>query len=140
LADSNFGFLPINLLLTRKEPVLIPIDIYPRIKQESNQEITRHTSSELIRKGLVQVYSQPLKMLYRLVILGLFPVICMFGYGIYIGTSQLFKDDPTGIGSIIVILSFSTVTLLLMGLISFSFLIVINEWIRSRTAMDRELK
>ena len=140
LADADFGFLPINIILVKKESDLIPIEIYPRINSTSSRDITRHANSELIRKGLIQVYSQPLKMLYRLVFFGVFPVFGIFCYGTYIGINSLLKDDPSGIGSMIVIMSFSTVTLLLLGVILFGFLIVINEWLRSRIIIERELK
>ena len=79
-------------------------------------------------------------MLYRLVFFGVFPVFGIFCYGTYIGINSLLKDDPSGIGSMIVIMSFSTVTLLLLGVILFGFLIVINEWLRSRIIIERELK
>ena len=140
LADSNFGFLPINLLLPDDDLDLIPIRIHPRINSDANQEITRHENSDLIRKGLIQIYSKPLEMLYRLFILGAIPVLGIFCYGMYVGVTSLYKDGPTGVGSIIVILSFSTITLLMLGIISFGFLIVINEWLRSRTAIESELK
>jgi hypothetical protein len=58
----------------------------------------------------------------------------------YIGISSLFRGDPTGVGSIIVIMSFSTITLLVLGIIIFGFLMVINEWVRNREAIERHLK
>jgi hypothetical protein len=94
----------------------------------------------LIRKALIQIYSSPLKILQKILVLGLIPVIGVFTYGMYIGISSLFRGDPTGVGSIIVIMSFSTITLLVLGLIIFGFLMVINEWIRNREAIQRHLK
>jgi glycosyltransferase involved in cell wall biosynthesis len=140
LADTDFGFLPINIILAKKDLNLIPIKIHPRVNMSPSKNISRHANSELMRKGLIQVYSQPLKMLYRLVFFGGFPVFGAFCYGTYIGINSLLNHDPSGVGSIILIMSFSTVTLLLLGVILFGFLIVINEWFRSRIAIERELK
>jgi glycosyltransferase involved in cell wall biosynthesis len=140
LADSDFGFLPMNLLLLKNNFELIPIQIYPRINSTPNDDVTRHPTSELIRKALIQVYSQPLKILYKIVILGLIPTVGVFSYGIYIGISSLVRGDPTGVGSIIVIMSFSTVTLLILGFVSFGFLIVTNERFTNREAIESQLK
>jgi hypothetical protein len=58
----------------------------------------------------------------------------------YIGISSIFRGDPTGVGSIVVIMSFSTVTLLILGFVSFGFLIVINERFTNREAIESQLK
>ena len=139
LANSDFGFLPINNLLEGLEVNQIPIEIYSRLGQLPAKD-SRHENIDLIRKGLIQVYSQPLKMLKRVVIIGSTPAVLIFLYGIYIGFRSIHAGDPTGIGSIVVIMSFSTLILLILGLISFGFLIVINEWTRTRADIIRELK
>jgi hypothetical protein len=139
LANSDFGFLPINNLLEGQKVNLIPIEIYSRLDELPNKG-SRHESMDLIRKGLIQVYSQPIRMLKRVVIMGSIPVTSIYLYGIYIGLRSIQEGDPTGVGSIVVIISFTTVVILILGLISFGFLIVINEWIRTRVEMARELK
>lgn len=139
LAHSDFGFLPINNLLEGLKVNLVPIEIYSRLG-ELPANNSRHESIDLVRKGLIQVYSQPLKMLKRVVIMGSVPAVSIFLYGIYIGLRSIQEGDPSGIGSIVVIISFSTIVLLILGLISFGFLIVINEWVRTRADITRELK
>jgi glycosyltransferase involved in cell wall biosynthesis len=140
LANSNFGYLPVNLLLPSAECDQIPIRIFPRINPTSNIYVTRHSNTELVRKALIQIYSEPLKMLNRIVMIGLLPIIGIFLYGVFVGLTSLLNSDPSGVGSIIVIMSFSSVTLMLLGLISFGFLIVTNEWSRNRHAIESELK
>lgn len=139
LAHSDFGFLPINNLLEGLNVNQIPIEIYPRLGQLPAKS-SRHESIDLVRKGLIQIYSQPLNMLKRVVIIGSVPALSIFLYGIYIGLRSIQEGDPNGIGSIVVIISFSTIVLLILGLISFGFLIVMNEWTRTRADITRELK
>jgi glycosyltransferase involved in cell wall biosynthesis len=140
LADANFGYLPLNLLTTNKKVLQVPIQIYPRINSNTNEVETRHNFGELVRKALIQIYSQPLKMLYRITVIGLIPALGVFFYGIYVGIVSLSKGDPSGAGSIIVILTFSTLLILALGIVSFGFLIVTNEWHRSRNLLESELK
>ena len=139
LAHSDFGFLPVNNLLEGQKVNQIPIEIYPRLG-ELPAKSSRHESIDLVRKGLIQIYSQPLKILKRVVVMSSVPAVSVFLYGIYIGLRSIQDGDPNGIGSLVVIISFSTIVLLILGLISFGFLIVINEWTRTRADITRELK
>ncbi len=140
IAHPNFGYLPVNLLLPNSDSDYIPIQIFPRINSDSNSSVTRHANSALVRKALIQIYSDPLKLLHRIVMVGLLPIFGIFIYGVFVGLSSLLNSDPNGVGSIIVIISFSSVTLIILGIISFGFLIVTNEWSRNRYVIESELK
>jgi glycosyltransferase involved in cell wall biosynthesis len=139
LSNVNFGYLPLNLLTEEKEVDEVPIEIHRRISN-TNEFESRHNFGELVRKALIQIYSQPLKILYRISVVGSIPVLSVLIYGISVGIISLSKGDPSGIGSLIVIMTFSTLLILGLGILSFGFLAVTNEWIRNRQLLENELK
>lgn len=140
LEDSNFGYLPINAVIAKEEFDETPITIFPRIMANQNGNDTRHSRNQLFAKAIFQIYSHPMDMLIRVIAFGLILSSTVFIYGLYIGIYSLIKGDPNGVGSIIVILSFSTIIMLLLGILSFGFLVVMNEWIKNRQALEKQLK
>ena len=140
LEDSNFGFLPINSIVSKEDYEEIAITIHPRIKLYDGSDDTRHTVSQLFSKAFAHIYSRPVDLLIRLAFIGVLSSLAIFFYGIYVGIYGLIQGDPKGVASIIVIVSFSTTVILFLALLIFGFLVVMNEWIKNRHSIENELK
>lgn len=138
--NSDFGYLPINMLFHNSTIERVPISIADRVDFNNIKPKSRHTHQDLIKKALIQIFTKPWEIIYKLFIFAIIPSVFTFGYGLYIGVSNIMSGDKNGIASVIVLLSFSTIILLFILMLVLVFLASIEQRMRIVTAIDEELR
>ena len=138
--NSEFGHLPINLIIQHINTEKVPISISNRIGSDNIETTSRHTYQDLMKKALIQIFTKPWEIIYKLFIFAIIPTVFTFGYGLYVGVSNVLSGDKNGIASIIILLSSSTIVLLFLLMLVLVFLASIEQRMRMIAAIEEELR
>lgn len=108
--NENLGALPINDLLRNYERAIeyFPFEVDNRIGEsleQNRKSVSRHDFSKLLHKATLIIFRDPWKVLSRMIqVLFVFTSI-IISYGIWIGWHAIMSQNPTGVGTLIVLSS-----------------------------------
>jgi glycosyltransferase involved in cell wall biosynthesis len=127
--EPKLGFLPISLLIERNCEKLrfFNYRVAPRIDEAKGKPNTRHDSSQLFRKGLLYLYSDSWKIIWKLANRSLLIFCVGISYGIYVGIESVLSDSRNGIASIVLILSIFSFSLFIVLLSIVGMLLIAKE-------------
>lgn len=127
--EPKLGFLPISLLIERNCEKLrfFEFKVAPRIDEAKEKTNTRHDSSQLFRKGLLYLYSDSWKIIWKLATRSLLIFCAGISYGIYVGIESVLSDSRNGIASIVLIVSIFSFSLFIVLLSIVGMLLIAKE-------------
>jgi glycosyltransferase involved in cell wall biosynthesis len=128
-SDSKLGFLPFSLLVEKycDELTFIDFEVAPRIGGTSKRGNSRHDSSQLFRKGLLYLYSDPWKIIWKLATRSLLIFCAGIFYGVFVGIQSVMNDNRNGISSVVLIVSILSLSLFLILLSIVGILMIAKE-------------
>jgi glycosyltransferase involved in cell wall biosynthesis len=108
--NENLGALPINDLLrnyeTAIEYFLFEVDKrFGESLEQNRKNNSRHDFSKLLHKATLIIFRDPWKILSRMILVLLAFTLTIISYGFWIGWHAIMSQNPTGIGTLIVLSS-----------------------------------
>lgn len=127
--NQNLGFVPVNSILNESSipQEIFPINIRKRFSNNSTSNFTRHSTKDLFRKAILQLFYNPWQIITRIFLLGIIPLVAMLAYGVFIGIVSITQHNKNGIASVIILISFSTLIIIMLQLINIALTTVVHE-------------
>lgn len=129
IRNVNFGVVPINSILEESDiyQELFPINIRQRFSNNYEIITTRHATKDLVRKAIIQLFYNPWHIISRIFLFAIIPMIVILAYGVFIGLVSIIQQEKSGIASIIVLMSFSTIIVVILQLVNIALTSVVHE-------------
>jgi glycosyltransferase involved in cell wall biosynthesis len=108
--NRNLGVLPINEVLRdyQNDIEYFPFEVDERFQESNTQNgkvNSRHSISKLLQKASLILFSNPWKILSRMILILLAITLMIMTYGFLIGWNAIVNNHPTGVATLIIIFS-----------------------------------